>query len=185
MAYVKESFIESKKFLEQLKNNDAQTIDTFVNLYYPKLYRYFLLQGFSSHHSMEIVQETICKFLSKLKSSNQININNISSYLFKIARNCAMDEFRKYTKEKKLLQNYSSNLTIEHTDNNDSRLKALLNLLQKLDSIEREVIILHTVLGKTFVEISEILNISLSSSKRMFYKAFEKLRILYFSKVNE
>ncbi len=181
MTYLREKFIERKDFLDLLKKNDESAVNIFINMYYEKLYKYFSLRGFNSNQSLDLIQETICKFLSQLKSQNQITVANASSYLFKIAKNCAIDEFRKYKKEKRFKENYLYTLDTLHIEYNNDKLKILSSLLQKLDDVERDVIILHIVLGKTFIEISDILNISLSSSKRAFYKAFEKLRALYFT----
>lgn len=185
MNHIEEKSIEQKDFLELLKKNNKPAVNVFINMYYEKLYKYFLLQGFNSNQSLELIQETVCKFLSQLKSRNEIDIANTSSYLFKVAKNCAIDEFRKHKKDKKTMQNYLYSLNAFYAENNDDKLKILFNLIQKLDDVERDIIILHTVLGKTFVEVSNILDISISSSKRTFYKAFEKLRALYFTKVSE
>lgn len=181
MNYIREKLIEQKDFLNLLKKNDSSAVNTFINMYYEKLYKYFLLQGFNTNQALELIQETICKFLSRLKSQNQITVAKISSYLFKIAKNCAIDEFRKYKKEKNFRQNCSYNLNALPIESNNEKIKILSNLIQKLDDTERDIIIFHIVLGKTFTEISHILNISLSSSKRTFYKAIEKLRTLYFT----
>lgn len=185
MSYIPEKFIEQKDFLELLKKNDKFASDTFAQMYYAKLYKYFVLSGFDTHKSLDLIQETLCKFLSKLKSGDEITIFNASSYLFKIARNCAIDEFRREKKERKFLRNYLLELYSQCIDNDSGKLKVLLNLIQKLNSVEKNIIILHLILGKTFTEVSSILEISLSSCKRMFYRAFEKLRMWYFSKVKE
>jgi RNA polymerase sigma-70 factor (ECF subfamily) len=181
ISYHAEKFLESKEFIDRLKNNDKRSVDVFVEIYFEKLYRYFLLTGFNSSEAEEMVQQTLCKFFAKLRMTETAAINDISSYLFRVAKNCAVDEFRRKQKEKKSIQNYLANKTQETTPYSS---QILIELLQKLQDTERDTIIFHLVLGRTFEETSDILNISLSKTKRIFYKALENLRVLYFSKID-
>ncbi len=111
---------------------------------------------------------------------DKVNINHISSYLFRIAKNCAIDEFKRKGVERRHSQ-YSPNKDIYQIP---PQCEVLIKLLEELEETEKNIIIFHIILGETFEESSKILNMSVSKTKRIFYKALENLRILYFAKVN-
>ncbi|MFN7182317.1 MAG: RNA polymerase sigma factor [Planctomycetota bacterium] len=178
-----EKIIENRKFLELLKKNDQQATHYFISMFNEKLYKYFLISGLSRDDCAELTQQTFYNFFKKLRTTPFPYINNITSYLFKIAKNCMIDYVRRYQTQKKVLDEYTGKITNLEDGKYTDNIALVLSVLTQLEPYERDIVIFHLVLGHTFKEISKILNISTSRVKRLFYKTFEKLRTLFFNRL--
>jgi len=112
----------------------------------------------------DILQET---FLKAMKVS--LEEEKAKNYLFKIAKNLAIDYLRKEGRlvyEKELLEGNVEDpeYIIENRD-----------IWRPLNEIEREVLILYYYKGYSYEEISKKLRISLNTVKSHIYRAKKKI----------
>jgi RNA polymerase sigma-70 factor (ECF subfamily) len=181
MFVINEKKLDDKELFQLLKRNDEKTKTLVVDMYYEKLYRYFILQGFKAAEAEELTQETFYRFFYKIKAGGAII--NFASYLFKVAKNLVVDNVRFRKKNETLRKRFicaSENSTPKKDCDKAIGNSLLIELLNVLNPQERDTVIFHIVLGYTFEEMQALLGISLAKVKRIFYKAIEKLRILYF-----
>ncbi|MCX6153920.1 MAG: RNA polymerase sigma factor [Candidatus Kapabacteria bacterium] len=121
----------------------------------------------------DIFQEAFIKLLETQKATS--NMTNIAAYLFRIARNLCLNE-----KQKK----YHAFVTIEDLNlsiNEDiyEQKEQTMIIESALDALPpkfKEILILKEYLDKSYQEIADILEISVSSVRIRIYRAKERLR---------
>ena len=99
----------------------------------------------------DIVQET---FVKAWKNYGKFNHDSsVKTWLYRIARNCAIDYLRKENKE------IDSDHHVEGYESHNEMKDIISKGLKKLSLEQREVFILYYKFGNTSLEISEILSI--------------------------
>ena len=165
---------------------EDKAFEVLTRRHLKSIYNFALRFTGRKEEAEDIAQETFFKVWKNIKSYREGE--NFKAWLFKIARNNAIDYFRK----KKSLDfsdfededggNYfESNLPdlgplpdeiIKKSEDGELAKKLLAGLAPK----EREVIILHYYNGLTFQEIGEITAESLNTVKSRYRRALIKLR---------
>lgn len=164
-----------KKLIELMKGGKTESDAAFTELYrrYSSLIHTYCqhMMG-ASGQAEDIFQETFIRFYNKVKSD--FDDSNIAGYLFKIARNL----FYNYNRDKKFT------LPIEGDDyildeKPELEKNEMLDMIRKaidlLDDKYKEAFIMREIEGLPYLEISEILEITLSGAKTRVVRAKEKL----------
>lgn len=85
--------IDEKSLINRLRHNSAEAFDALYNLYYDRVFTYSLQISKSYQKASDITQDV---FLKLWETRHKIkNDTSISTYLFRIARNNLVSEFRK------------------------------------------------------------------------------------------
>lgn len=136
---------------------------------YDKIYRYCYIRVQNREKAEDLTQETFLRFLEKPQYHNQ---NKDLQYLYTIAGNLCIDEYRKKTTEElpEELPDISCN---EETILNST---ALSTALEKLSDEDREIILLRYVNEEPVGVISRLYNISRFALNRRIKKILEFLR---------
>ncbi len=122
----------------------------------------------SKEVSEEIMQEV---FLKIYKYPAGESIKNKRAWIFKITRNLALDALRK----KQDMNNDFSSETYWSTTDIDLRID-LEQAINKLECSQREILTLHLNAGFRFVEISDIVGLSLPATYRRYRKALKTIK---------
>ena len=165
-----------KKFIEK-KDNDA-----FVDLikrYIPKIRRviYTLLNG-NIEEVEDAEQELIIALYKSIKSFNFES--SFKTYLYRMAKNKAVDIIRKKKRDERLIRLISLNIFKRQEDPadqvilKDEKSKILENLF-KLDKQDRMIIILKDIDSLSIKEISEILSLPEGTVKSRLHRSRMKL----------
>lgn len=136
---------------------------------YDKIYRYCYVRVRNREKAEDLTQETFLRFLEKPQYHNQ---NKDLQYLYTIAGNLCIDEYRRKQTEE---------LPEELPDsscNEDTILEsaALSMALEKLSEEDREIILLRYVNEEPVGVISRLYNISRFALNRRIKKILEFLR---------
>lgn len=84
--------------LMKFLNNDINGFNELYEIFHKKIYGYCLKRGLSNALAEEIVQEV---FIKVWNSRAQIDPSgNVQAYIYSIAKNLIVDEFKKYVKRK-------------------------------------------------------------------------------------
>lgn len=136
---------------------------------YDKIYRYCYLRVNSRETAEDLTQETFLRFLEKPQYHNK---NKDLQYLYTIAGNLCIDEYRR-----KPTEELSEDLP-DDTDNEDKVLTsiALSGALKKLSDEDRDIILLRYVNEEPGEVISKLYNISRFALNRRIKKILEFLR---------
>ncbi len=136
---------------------------------YDKIYRYVYFKLKNQSVAEDITQETFLKYISAKGSIHGYEIK----YLYTIARNLCIDEFRR-VKPDPLPEDFEGPVTDAHRTIED-RL-AVREALKKLDPEDQELLLLRHVNGESVGTICTTLNISRFAVYRRIKNAEERLR---------
>ncbi|MBR6484687.1 MAG: RNA polymerase sigma factor [Clostridiales bacterium] len=137
---------------------------------YDKIYRYVYFKLKNQSVAEDITQETFLKYISAKGNIQSYEIR----YLYTIARNLCIDEFRR-VKPDPLPEDFEGPATDTHKTIED-RL-AVRQALKKLDAEDQELLLLRHVNGESVGTICSMLKISRFAVYRRIRNAEERLRI--------
>lgn len=151
-----------------------------IDNFYPRLHRSMsaYLAG-SEIEAEDILQET---FLKAYKSLDQFEgKSNMYTWLYSIARNKCIDEFRKRKHESN-----RSSIPVEEFELESEEFKAkdqqedielLEEAISQLPEILRSVVVMKSIDGLTYPEIAEITGINEQTLKNRMFRARKQLAI--------
>lgn len=88
----------TEEALMKFLNNDINGLNELYEMFHKKIYGYCLARGLSPAIAEEIVQDV---FVKVWNSKAQIDpLGNVQAYIYSIAKNLIVDEFKKYVKRK-------------------------------------------------------------------------------------
>ena len=168
-----------KMFLESKNEYDAFS---FINNFYVNdLLSYGVSLGFDEDTCRDAVHDIFCKILVDKKKL--LNVNNLTSYLFRAVRNYL---FNIQKKNCKISDSFFENIpfstevtTLESLINREDteKLKQTVeNLLNELTPRQREVIYLRYMQEMDYDEIALLMNINYNSARRLVYRSIDHLR---------
>ncbi len=162
-------------------------LSEIYNTYVDDLFTYGLYLGFER----EIIKDAIQDIFVRISTDDKIfDISNIKFYLFKSLKNRLSDIYRK---NKRLLSLDNFNIEeelpfqirvtveskyIEEEDRVRTK-EEIEEMLESLTNRQREIIYLRYVQEYEYEQISEILNITYSSCRKLVSKALSSLRNKY------
>lgn len=144
------------------------------------VFRYLRKKGISQEDAEDAVQEAAYRYLLYYDS---INILKIRSWLIRVALNFYYDQCRKHGKVQ--LKLYEELIKADMQDLPEAiflekeRIKELNQALSQLKPFFQELLLLKYQFGMTYEEISNLLEISVSSIKTNLYRARKKLEKIY------
>jgi RNA polymerase sigma factor (sigma-70 family) len=152
--------------------NEISILNTELNV----VYKYLLKIGVQKTDAEDIVQETAYKYLLYCDSVKTTKIRN---WLIRVALNYHYDQCRKLSRIELILedipitsrQDEQPEKIIEINENNKRIEKALL----KLKFRYQELLFLKYQTGLSYFEISNLLNMSISSIKTNLFRARKQL----------
>lgn len=165
----------------------------YVKLIYIKyidhLYAYALHLGFAEHIVMDAIHDVFYKLCVNSSPTSLEKIANVKFYLFRALRNRLIDIQRTNKEYAGILSSnediyenmlFRLNVTIEdelirEEDQEEVRRK-VENVLNRLTDRQREAIYLRYIQEYSYEEISELMQISVESSRNLISKAVNKLR---------
>ncbi|MDE5583916.1 MAG: sigma-70 family RNA polymerase sigma factor [Ruminococcus sp.] len=137
---------------------------------YDKIYRYCYLRVHSRETAEDLTQETFLRFLEKPQYHNK---NRDLQYLYTIAGNLCIDEYRRKTTEE-LPENLEDSRNAEETILTNI---ALSEALKKLSDEDREIILLRYVNNEPLGVISSLYNMSRFALNRRIKRILAFLRM--------
>ena len=167
------------------KQNKAQQLDAFENIvscYEKQLIRYAARIVCNPDTAQDIVQNTFIKLFKKWDNALTPS-PQLSSWLYRVTHNCAIDYIRKETRRNLLHQKHSEEiddftLTAYNTGfkGNNNAEKAT-KALQSLSSREQQLVILKIYEEKSYKEISEITGLTTSNIGYILHHAMKKMAV--------
>jgi RNA polymerase sigma factor (sigma-70 family) len=152
----------------------AHIIDKFKN----PLYATILRMTKNPHDAQDLVQEAFIKVYQQLDKYD--NTGSFSSWLYRVAINHCMDEFRKKRYKMKQVEIDESSMVSADTPeliflkNEESR--RLERLIATLPEDERVIILLRYVNELSYDEIGELVDAPLSTVRNKLHRAKKKMR---------
>ncbi len=145
-------------------------IELVINKYNNTLFRICFVILTNEHDAEEALQDTYLRYINKAPAFN--DEEHEKAWLIKVATNICKDMRRfkfRYTNFNLDYQRYS--ITHESSD--------VLEKVMSLPAKYKEVILLHYIEGYKVDEVAQILNITVSATKKRLQYAREKLKLEY------
>ena len=168
--------ITEEELITAIKKDDYVGYNKLFTRYYGRLcqYVYSLLEN--KEDSEDVVQDL---FLSLWHNRKKIEVTeSVSGYLFKMAKNKALNHIRSAKNYQNMIENQSySDIYYEESllEFDEFRI-ALYDCIERLPERSREVFILHRVKRIKQKEISEKLTISVKTIKNQLWISMQKLK---------
>jgi len=170
-----------KAIMLAIKDGDVDQLAVLFEKYHVALLHYFVRMGNNQAVSEDLVQETFLRVL-KYKAS-YLGDNQFSSWLYRIARNAAIDFHRKPA-QRNHHETYeeSDHAGDENLSDQMTRSQQQDHFQQALASIEpaqRELIVLSRFQQLKYEEIAELLECNLNTLKTRIRAALANLKQQY------
>ncbi len=162
-----------------LQKGDESAFEKIYAQYSQRLLGALIKLVKSENLACELLQDV---FIRVWNNREQIDpAKSFKSYLFRIAENLAYDLFRKIARDKRLqaeliARTCSSYNHVEEDLSNKENTQALQHLIIALPPQRRKIFSLVKLEGKTYAEVSELLNISPSTINDHVVKATKFIR---------
>ncbi len=163
------------KLIEGCVKKDRKSQKELYKLYYGYALRICLRYSKNKDEAVEVVNDGFMKvFINIARYQSEQSFN---SWLSTIMINTAIDQYRKRIKQLEM-EELNEQHQVEDRENILSNInyEDLIKLVQKLSSAYRTVFNLFAIDGYTHEEISQLLQISVGSSKSNLFKARENLK---------
>lgn len=163
------------------KKRDRQAANELISLYYKEIYTYIYMQLSDKDLAMDITQEV---FMNMLESLHRFDESKalFRTWLYRIATNKIIDYYRsKQYKYRNLFENVD-NIELKENDNfivkleNKEDVEKIQNIVNSLDTQNQEIFRLKIFSEMKFDEISDILNIPVSTIKSKYYRLINKVK---------
>lgn len=159
--------------MEYVKNGDEDAFEEIYCLFKDRVF-YTILAILKDYHlSEDIMQDVFIRIRQNIQS--YIKGTNAAAWIITIARNTALNEYKRRLKETPVDISQSEYLFDSYTIDNKGT--PLLNeMLKTLDVREREIVTLYVIGGFKHHEIAKIVSRPLGTVLWLYNKAIKKLR---------
>lgn len=158
--------------LKAQRDDEKAYLELFQQ-YQEDIYRTAYVYLRNQEDALDVVQETAYRSFKSITSL--IEPKHFKTWLIRISISCSIDLLRKRKKEIQLKPEYYEFLTNGEEEDIPLSL-SLKDLIDSLDSEEKQVIILRFYQDYTLREVAEILDLPLGTGKTILYRALGKLR---------
>ncbi len=172
---------EAERLLEMYLSGDSAAFETLVRLYEDRLYGFLGRFVGDQHLAEDIFQQVFLKVAENARGFD--HRSSFTTWLFRIARNAAIDEIRR--RRRQAVRPGSSEELLDQADPGPDPLErlageetrdAILAAVEALPETQREAFLLKEEAELGFQEIADILGCPRDTVKSRFRLAVDKLR---------
>jgi RNA polymerase sigma-70 factor (ECF subfamily) len=171
------------QLVERLKKGDREAFMAIIRLYQRKVFLLAYSYFHNSEDAMDIVQETFLRLYQKTNLFQKGR--DFQNWLLQIAKNLCIDYYRKhYGRDRELRRDKSIedwDCSIGETDNaqSSSDIRRIFSeCLKGLTEKQRMIFVMKHYNNLEYLEIAQIMRISVGTVKSLHFKAVQNLRAL-------
>ena len=169
---------EDIKCIHEVLAGNKQAFELIINKYKNPLYATILRMTKNPHDAQDLVQESFIKVYEQLEKYNATG--SFSSWLYRVAINHCMDEFRTKRYKMKSVEIDEGKIVMkDHPEiifMKKEKSRQLERLVATLPEDERIIILLRYVNELSYQEISELVDMPLSTVRNKLHRAKKKMR---------
>ena len=166
------------EWVQEVLSGNKQAYAFIINKYKNQLYGTILRMTKNPQDAQDLVQEAFIKVYNQLGKFD--GNGSFSSWMYRVAMNHCMDEFRKKRYQMKQVKvNEEKVINPNHPDIiflKKKKSRQLERLIATLPEDERMIILLRYVNELSYDEISELVEIPLSQVRNKLHRAKKKMR---------
>ncbi|MCR2820059.1 RNA polymerase sigma factor [Lederbergia panacisoli] len=168
---------EEFQWIQEVLAGNKQAYTHIINKYKNQLYATILRMTKNPHDAQDLVQEAFIKVYYQLEKYNERG--SFSGWFYSVAINHCMDEFRKKRYKQvemteKIMGKNPNHPEVVFLKREENR--QLEQLLSTLPEDERMIILLRYVNELSYEEISELVDVPISTVRNKLHRAKKKLR---------
>lgn len=172
---------DTRILLERAVEGDRQAFKEIVRLHQRKVFllAYSILRN--REDALDVVQETFMRLYQKLDAYERER--NFQAWLLQITKNLSIDYYRKHRRRRRELESGQSveELHLEAGDYRSnpasSELRRVISRsLEKLGERQRLIFVMRHFNGLEYMEIAQILGVSVGTVKSLHFKAVRNLK---------
>jgi RNA polymerase sigma factor (sigma-70 family) len=184
---MKRQFISDQELIIQYVSGNDSCMEMLIKRYKTKVYTCIYLVVQDTYIAEDIFQETFIKVIKTLKNGNYVENGKFQPWVMRIARNLAIDHYRKAKKTPKITSHDGEDIfetllfeekNVEDKMQDAQRDVTLRMLIKELPNEQKEVLILRNYADLSFKEIAEITGVSINTSLERMRYALINLRKL-------
>jgi len=170
---------EDQQLITLISSGDEEAFTILYNRYKDKLFNFALDLTNSPDKALDLVQDVFTKIWGQKHLLNNREI--FGNYLFAMIRNFSIDQLRRSSKERLIIEKISI-ISNEEKSTPETVIffKDLRNKLdeaiKRLPPRQREVFVMHRDKGLRYEEIAQNLNLSVSTVENHFGRALGNIR---------
>lgn len=169
---------EEQQWIQEVLAGNKQAYAQIINKYKNPLYATILRMTKNPYDAQDLVQEAFIKMYEQLGKYNRTG--SFSSWMYRVAINHCMDEFRKKRYKMKSVEiderMIASTTTPELIFFKNEKSRRLERLIATLSEDERIILLLRYVNELSYQEISEAVEIPLATVRNKLHRAKKKMR---------
>jgi len=172
-----------KQWIKQIKLKSNQVAaNELIYKYYKDIYAYMYKQTLNKELSMDLTQEIFISMLQSISNYDE-GKSSFRTWLYKIATNKLIDYYRsRQYKNSSILvsiDDYALHETEDFTISIENKQEAqtIIGIVNRFDASSQLIVRLKIFAQYTFIEISNVLNVSESTVKTRYYSIIKKIKI--------
>lgn len=151
--------------------DDNRVIGDIYDLMYNEVYRYIYSIVHAKEYAQDLTHDT---FIQIYKNAHLYKGNgHAKAWIITISRNITYMSLRKSSREQVVDYHIDS---VDESINDIHDKMMIEKMMNILCQEEREIIILHVVEGLTFKEISQVMDLKLSTVLNKYHRSLKKIR---------
>ena len=170
-----------QNIIHGLRKNDQKAFDHLFDLYHKKIFYFCLQQGLDTVGAEEVVQEVFVKIWNSRKHIEPKG--NIQGYIYMIAKNVILDEFKKRIK-RRAAENYQLHL-LQSTNNTQEKVaynelkEMIAKILVTMPEKRRLVFELSRFKGLSNKEIANEMGIAVKTVEAHLTQAIQNFKEVF------
>ena len=163
----------SRRKTRTKKMANSPSVDKIYEEYYQKVFSYINSRINNYHDSEDLCEEVFTKVLKNIDKFDETK-SALSTWIFNITKNTLTDFYRTRHESYELLDNYEYEAS--DSDMSETQLADLAVALERLNSEERDIIVLRYYEGYSLKEVGEKMRISYGIVKLRHNSALKKMK---------
>lgn len=169
--------LDDRELVLLYSSGDEKAFEVLLLRHKAKMYRYIFLKVKDQLLAEDIFQETFIKVINTIKSGNYNEEGKFLPWAMRIAHNLVVDHFRKANKVKMISESSSlrddynifhslgnDELSVQESMGLDELKNQMVELLEHLPDVQREIVRQRLYQDLSFKEIAEMENISINTA---------------------
>ena len=170
--------MDYRALAKKISAGDHKAFRSLFDVVYDSLVAYITTFTLDRENAKDIAQQCFANLWDKRKELNEVL--SLRSYLFSMAHNLYIDQYRKEQSKSRLydqlkIEALSKRINEPEVTTNE-RAKKLTALVERLPPKCRQILLLNKKEGKKYQEIAEILGISVKTVESQMRIAYQKIR---------
>jgi RNA polymerase sigma-70 factor (ECF subfamily) len=167
--------------IKQAQQGAVSAVGELYNRHHECIFRYVRSRVPDNHLAEDLTGEIFTRMLSNLPKYRPTGVP-FRAWLYRIAHNLVVDHYRKEKKDMAVSLYHAEGINTGQDDPVSIVERALTwehvqRALDKLDSSQREVVVMRFMVGLSLCEVSQTLNKSVAAIKSLQHRGLAALRV--------